>query len=38
MDKDVAGMLHNKDCPHGHKCLALDCMECMVIYESEAGE
>lgn len=32
-----AVILHNQECPHGHKCQAPDCMECMKIYEKVDG-
>lgn len=37
MDQNVAAVLHNKECPHGHQCQALDCIECMEIYEKVDG-
>ena len=37
MDQNIAAALHNKECPHGHRCRALDCMECMEIYEKVDG-
>lgn len=28
----AAPMLHNKECPVGYKCLAMDCTECLKIH------
>lgn len=28
-------LLHNKDCPYGYRCRAMDCIECAEIYAAE---
>ena len=37
MDQRVASVLYKKECPNGHRCMALDCIECMESYEKADG-
>ena len=37
-NRGVPGLLYDKDCPFGYKCLAVDCMECMEMYAAQQGE
>lgn len=32
MEQCAKELLHNQHCPHGYKCQAVDCMECLQIY------
>ena len=36
-DQRMGTLLHNRECPVGFQCLAVDCIECMKIHE-ERGE
>lgn len=37
-EEGPGALLHNKDCPYGYKCKAMDCIECMEIYGRENEE
>ena len=30
----LAMLLYGKECPVGYKCLAMDCLECLEMYEA----
>lgn len=37
-EEGPGALLHNKECPYGYKCKAMDCIECMEIYGRENEE
>lgn len=33
LNQNMASVLHNKNCPYGYQCMALDCIECQELHE-----